>query len=116
MKQQWRLIVSLLIVILVVVFALKNTQSVLLDFVFTRVQIPLVLVILVCLLLGVIAGLVTSLSTIGTSRKRVKSLENQLETTISENQSKEQSLTELRQQLAQFEPVKSEETTTHNKL
>ncbi|MCW6653380.1 lipopolysaccharide assembly protein LapA domain-containing protein [Aerococcaceae bacterium NML210727] len=78
MKQQWKLMVSLVLVILIVIFSLSNTQPVNIDFFFTKSQVPLVLVILVSLLLGVTLGMIASLTTIGSSRKKIKQLENEL--------------------------------------
>ncbi|MCW6677011.1 lipopolysaccharide assembly protein LapA domain-containing protein [Aerococcaceae bacterium NML180378] len=78
MKQQWKLMVSLVLVILIVIFSLSNTQPVNIDFFFTKSQVPLVLVILVSLLLGVTLGMIASLTTIGSSRRKIKQLENEL--------------------------------------
>lgn len=78
MKEQWKLIVSLIFVILIVIFSLSNTQQVAIDFLFMKAQIPLVLVILVCLLLGVALGMIVSVTTIRTSRKTIKHLESEL--------------------------------------
>ncbi|MCW6682617.1 lipopolysaccharide assembly protein LapA domain-containing protein [Aerococcaceae bacterium NML160702] len=78
MKQQWKLMVSLVLVILIVIFSLSNTQPVNIDFFFTKSQVPLVLVILVSLLLGVMLGMIASLTTIGSSRRKIKQLENEL--------------------------------------
>ncbi|MCW6680722.1 lipopolysaccharide assembly protein LapA domain-containing protein [Aerococcaceae bacterium NML130460] len=78
MKQQWKLMVSLVLVILIVIFSLSNTQPVNIDFFFTKSQVPLVLVILVSLLLGVTLGMIASLTTIGSSRRKIKQLDNEL--------------------------------------
>ena len=52
MKKQVITIVSIVLVILVAIFALMNLETVEVSFGFTSVQMPLVLLILICLLLG----------------------------------------------------------------
>ncbi|MDO4432163.1 MAG: LapA family protein [Aerococcaceae bacterium] len=79
MKQQWKLIVSLVLIICVVLFALQNTNPVQVDFFLMKQQVPLILVILASLLLGVVAGLITSLTSFHTHRKTVKKLESELQ-------------------------------------
>lgn len=74
MKDQWKVIGIIVLLIFVVVFALQNTNSVVLDLMFVNFSIPLVLVILISILIGAIVGLATSLSTIRSNQQKVKEL------------------------------------------
>lgn len=52
MKTQWMLIVSLLLAIVVAIFSIVNIRPVIVNFVFTTAEMPLVLVILASVLIG----------------------------------------------------------------
>ena len=78
MKEQWKVIAIIMLLILVVVFALQNTNVVGIDFFFTQFQVSLVLVVLFSILVGVIIGMIASMSAIQSSRKKNKELEKQL--------------------------------------
>ena len=52
MKKQVSTIVSIILIIVIAVFALMNFESVELNFGFASFQVPLVLLILICLLIG----------------------------------------------------------------
>lgn len=80
MKEQARLIFSIIVVILVVIFSIQNTNAVKLDLVFVSFQTPLVLVILFSLLVGVVIGIVSTYSSHNHHRARVKNLEQALKT------------------------------------
>ncbi|WP_203641847.1 lipopolysaccharide assembly protein LapA domain-containing protein [Levilactobacillus andaensis] len=66
MKNQWRIVVTLLLVIVVAVFAILNVESVPVSFGFTTVRWPLILLLLVSILIG--AVLMILFSTITTFR------------------------------------------------
>ncbi|MDP9676748.1 putative integral membrane protein [Paenibacillus jamilae] len=80
MKTQWSLIAALVIALLTAVFAVINVNSVQVNLLFSRVSIPLILLILGCTLLG---GLIVG--TFGIFRqyrlqREIKRLTNQLHT------------------------------------
>ncbi|WP_409440750.1 lipopolysaccharide assembly protein LapA domain-containing protein [Lentilactobacillus hilgardii] len=52
MKKQVTTIISIILIILIAVFAMLNLEKVDVSFGFTSVEMPLVLLILVCLLIG----------------------------------------------------------------
>ncbi|WP_411953530.1 lipopolysaccharide assembly LapA domain-containing protein [Alkalibacillus sp. S2W] len=58
MKQQTMIILSLIFTLIIAIFAVINVESVPVDFLFTRTEAPLILVILISVLLGalVVAG------------------------------------------------------------
>ncbi|KRO04952.1 hypothetical protein IV54_GL000676 [Levilactobacillus paucivorans] len=68
MKNQWRIVVSLLLVIIVAVFALLNRGSVPVSFGFATVRWPLILLLLVSILIG--AVLMILFSTISSVQKK----------------------------------------------
>ncbi|MDN2452607.1 lipopolysaccharide assembly protein LapA domain-containing protein [Lactobacillus sp. UCMA15818] len=73
MKNQWRMILALLIALVVVVFALLNTQKVELNFLFGKFSLPLVLILVVSLLLGaLIAVLLSTMTIVGLKRELKK--------------------------------------------
>lgn len=103
MKNQWKLIVSIIILILVVIFALQNTSSVPIDLFFAKYSVPLVLVILLSLLLGVIVGLIASFSAIASQKKEknaaIKELNAAKETNLREVAAKDKEISHLRSQI-----------------
>ncbi|AUJ30108.1 lipopolysaccharide assembly protein LapA domain-containing protein [Liquorilactobacillus hordei] len=72
MKNQWRMIVALLIALVVVIFALLNTQKVELNFLFGKFSLPLVLILVVSLLLGALVAVLVSTVTIVSLRRELK--------------------------------------------
>ncbi|MFC6206273.1 LapA family protein [Levilactobacillus tongjiangensis] len=54
MKNQWRIVLTILLVIVVAVFAILNLDSVPVSFGFTTVHWPLILVLLVSILIGAV--------------------------------------------------------------
>ena len=56
MRQQWKLILGVCAVILVVVFALQNVNNVQVTFLFFQAQMPMVLVLLISILFGLLIG------------------------------------------------------------
>lgn len=107
MKNQWKLVVSIIILILVVIFALQNTNAVVVDVFFAKYSVPLVLVILLSLLLGVIVGLVASFSAISVYRKEKglaqKELNQFKETQLLSVSAKDEELTRLRAQVKELQ-------------
>ncbi len=87
MKTQWSLIAALVIALLTAVFAVINVNSVQVNLLFSRVSIPLILLILGCTLLG---GLIVG--SFGIFRqyrlqREIKRLTNQLHTLQEEHTS-----------------------------
>ncbi|WP_124059601.1 lipopolysaccharide assembly protein LapA domain-containing protein [Vaginisenegalia massiliensis] len=103
--KQGKLIVALLLVILVVFFAIHNTEMVMVDLIFSKVKVQMVLVILICLLLGAIIGLVASMSALAAQRRENKQLKKDYDqlhqTKLNEVESKDRELAELRAKLTQ---------------
>ena len=54
MKNQWRIVLTILLVIVVAVFAILNVESVPVSFGFATVHWPLILVLLVSILIGAV--------------------------------------------------------------
>lgn len=74
MKNQWRVIVGLLLVLVIVVFAVLNSQSVPVNFGFAKISGPLILIILGSAIIGALVGVITSVTTILDQKKRIKNL------------------------------------------
>ncbi|MBF6625915.1 DUF1049 domain-containing protein [Aerococcaceae bacterium zg-BR9] len=110
MKGQWKLIVSLIILIVVVAFALQNTGVTPVNFFFAEYRIPLVLVILFSLLIGVIVGLIASFSTISSHSREKKVVQKELsalkESHLRELADKDSEITHLRTQVRELKQVK----------
>ena len=109
MKEQWKVIAIIMLLILVVVFALQNTNVVGIDFFFTQFEVSLVLVVLFSILVGVIIGMIASMSAIQSNRKKNKELEKQLskEKHIHSNTAieKDATIAELRSKVEEQERV-----------
>lgn len=109
MKNQWRLIVGLLLVLLVVVFAVLNVGTVKVNFVLFKADWPLILIILGSLFIGALIAVLMNTGTSFQVKKQLKLVQAELETTkqeatgqlaIEKNQY-EQKIKELHRQLKQ---------------
>lgn len=80
MKEQWKVIAIIILLIFVVIFALQNTNVVPIDFFFAQFNVSLVLVVLFSILVGVIIGMIASMSAVQSHRRKNKELEKQLST------------------------------------
>jgi putative membrane protein len=79
LKNQGRVIFGLVLVLIIVLFAVLNNQTVPVNFWFTKVSGPLILIILGSAILGALIGLLTSTTTMWKQKKQVKELEKQLD-------------------------------------
>lgn len=79
MKNQAKLIFSILVLIIITVFAIQNTNNVQLDLIFVEFQTPLVLIILFSLLIGVIVGMIGTAVNNSSKRQEIKDLKKQVD-------------------------------------
>ncbi|MBO0441302.1 LapA family protein [Candidatus Enterococcus ikei] len=79
MKNQWRVVSGLVLVLIVVIFAVLNNQTVPVSFGFVEISGPLILIILGSAILGALIGLLTSTTTMWKQKKQVKELEKSIE-------------------------------------
>lgn len=104
MKNQWRLVLVLLLALVIVIFALLNVAPVTVHFGFGTAKWPLIIVIIVSLLLGaLVTVLVSTMSALGL-RRQVKTLtaeKKQQETAI--DQAVAEATAKLNTQLAEKE-------------
>lgn len=77
MKKQSTMIVSIILLIVFVIFALLNTATVEVNLLFSRVKTPLVLLILVCLLIGALIIYLFSFSNHIKVNKEIKQLQDE---------------------------------------
>ncbi len=80
MKNQWRVVIGLVLVLIVVVFAVLNSQTVPVSFGFAKISGPLILIILGSAIVGALIGLLTSTTTMWKQKKQVKELKKDIET------------------------------------
>ncbi|MHA3066061.1 LapA family protein [Lacticaseibacillus saniviri] len=76
MKRQQQLIVSLVLALILIVFALLNGQAVAVNFFGARFEWPLIIVIAVSVLIGALITFLMSTSALNTARKQLKSVQN----------------------------------------
>jgi putative membrane protein len=75
MKNQWRLVSALVIVLIIVIFAIMNINPVEVSFGFTTVHWPLILVIVITLILGVaIAVLMATFNSVKTNNEHKQAM------------------------------------------
>ena len=74
MKKQSTTIISIILIIIIAIFAVANTASVVVNLLFTKFQMPLILLILVCLLIGALIIYLLSFSTHLKQDKELKEL------------------------------------------
>lgn len=74
MKKQSTTIISIILLIIIVIFALLNTAAVEINLLFTKIKVPLVLLIFVCFLIGALIIYLFSLSNTHKINKELKEL------------------------------------------
>ncbi|EOL44396.1 LapA family protein [Enterococcus caccae] len=79
MKNQWRVVIGLVLVLIVVIFAVLNNQTVPVSFGFAKISGPLILIILGSAIVGALIGLLTSTTTMWKQKKQVKELKKDIE-------------------------------------
>ncbi len=119
MKNQAKLIFGIIILIVITVFAIQNTNSVELDLIFTHFDIPLVLIILFSVLLGVIVGMIGAATNTSAKSREIKRLNRQVEKEKDlrkqELIDKDAKIADLRSQLSDKD-LKERNTTVYDSL
>lgn len=93
MKNQWRIIVTILLVIIVAVFAILNVESVPVSFGFTTVHWPLILILLVSILIGAVLVILFSTITSVQHNRAYKELERTSQERVTKLQTENERLT-----------------------
>lgn len=78
MKKQGRMILVIVLLLVVVIFSWLNVEDVTVSFGFTRLTLPLVVLLVLSVLIGAVIAVSLSVSTIMTQRKRIDELERSL--------------------------------------
>lgn len=89
MRKQWNTVLLIVLILLVVLFAVMNVEPVAINFGFSTVSIPLVVVIIGTLLIGVIIAVIWSTSLVLRERNQQKNLQKKMdefETTAAKEQ------------------------------
>ena len=78
MKKQGRLILVIVLLLIVVIFSWHNVRNVTVSFGFTKVTMPLVILLVLAILIGAIIAASLSVSTIMSQKKKINELEKSL--------------------------------------
>ena len=111
MKNQWKLVLSLILVLLVAILAVLNVDPVPVNLGFHVVELPLIILILGTLLVGVIITAVFSTFKLYQERREIQKLDNELSEIESKHQkeltesisAKDQEIDELNHKIASYE-------------
>ena len=109
MKNQWRLVAGIILIIIIVLFAVFNVDSVPVNFGFVVLDGPLIIVILVSLLMGSLITLLVATGSATKKNKEFKQMRAEVDAKSKEIQTAvdtakagyEQQLSNLRMQLSQ---------------
>lgn len=109
MKNQWRLVAGIILIIIIVLFAVFNVDSVPVNFGFAVLDGPLIIVILVSLLMGSLITLLVATGSATKKNKEFKQMRAEIDTKGKEIQKAvdaskaeyEQQIADLRTQLTQ---------------
>lgn len=94
MKKQWSTVLMIFLVFIVVIFAVLNVEPVNINFGFTVLEVPLVIVIIGTLLIGVLIAVTWSTTIIMKERSKLKKVNQELANIHTEQTLKEQKLNE----------------------
>lgn len=78
MKKQGRLTLVIVLLLIVVIFSWLNVRNVTVSFGFTKVTMPLVILLVLAILIGAIIAASLSVSTIMSQKKKINELEKSL--------------------------------------
>lgn len=85
MKNQWRIVLGLILTLLIVIFAVLNNLPVAINFAFTKVTIPLIVVIIGSAFIGAIIVSLVSTGTMWQQKREIKKLNQQIAETQASN-------------------------------
>lgn len=88
LKTQWKVILGFLLVLIIVIFAVLNNQEVPVNFGFSKIYGPLILVIIGSAIIGALVVFLTSSTTMFQQKRQVKQLQSQIEEFETNNQEK----------------------------
>ena len=88
MKKQWKVLLGFILVLLIVIFALSNSQKVPVNFLIKKIYLSLVLVIIGSALIGALVVLLTSGATLFQQRKEIKQLKETIKGYETNNEQK----------------------------
>ena len=94
MKKQWSTVLMIFLVFIVVIFAVLNVDPVNINFGFTVLEVPLVIVIIGTLLIGVLIAVTWSTTIIMKERSKLQKVNQKLANIHTEQTLKEQKLNE----------------------
>lgn len=114
MKKQWSIVLLIALILLVVIFSVMNVDPVAINFGFSIIQVPLVLVIIVTLLLGVLIAVILSTTIILQNKNEQKKLSRRLTEIEDEKQREKDELNELHKK--EIETLKEEKEKDQMKI
>ncbi|MFC4771476.1 LapA family protein [Enterococcus hermanniensis] len=79
MRKQWKVFLGFILVLVIVIFALSNSQEIPVNFLVKKVYLSLVLVIIGSALIGAVVVFLTSGATLFQQRKEIKELKTTLQ-------------------------------------
>lgn len=88
MKKQWKVFLGFILVLLVVIFALSNSQQVPVNFIVKKIYLSLVLIIIGSALIGAVVVFLTSGTTLFQQRKEIKQLKETIQEYENNNEEK----------------------------
>ncbi|KRN88558.1 hypothetical protein IV53_GL000523 [Ligilactobacillus ceti DSM 22408] len=74
MKNQIRLIVGAILILIIVIFSWMNAQPVTVNFAFQEITLPLVIVLVGCVVFGILIAMVFSMATIYKLKSKLKEI------------------------------------------
>ncbi len=88
MKKQWKVFLGFILVLLIVIFALSNSQEIPVNFLIKKIYLSLVLVIIGSALIGALVVLLTSGASLFQQRKEIKQLKQTIQGYETDNEQK----------------------------
>lgn len=88
LKRQWKVILGFILVLIIVIFAVLNNQEVPVNFGFTKIFSPLILIIIGSAIIGALVIFLTSSATMFQQKRQVKQLQKQIEDFETSNEEK----------------------------
>lgn len=86
MKKQTGFVIGLILTLVVVIFAIMNVETIAINFGFAKVELPLIVILLICLVLGALIALLLSTGSTVSIKRQNKKLQKDLDAATKDQQ------------------------------
>ena len=103
MKNQLKLVITLVIVVIISLFAIINNANVPINFIFTKVELPLIIILVLAILIGGLLSYLLSLTNLIQKNKEISTLKTKVKQAEKDYQTAVEEIVTLQDELAKYQ-------------